>query len=373
MKGFGMSKTGQYIYGIINSSTKKRFDLGGMVGFEDIYPLRSPAEVARSSESFRWAYTISYRDIAAVVRDSQIADYSHVPNETLARVLVGHQQLAEKVMAEHTIIPMKLGTFTENADQIRQILTRGYGTIKNIFERVGNAAEIDVVATLNDFSSFLRGVSQEKEIESLRRSLQNKKEDGVTVDDQLRVGVLIKKHLDRKKAAYAERIQTALEQVSDGFKAHDVMDDKMVLNTAFLLRRNNQEDFERTLDNLDKEFEEQMNFRCVGPLPPYSFYTLEIKKLQFEQIDWARQQLGLTNDFVTADDIKKAHRRTALTCHPDKNQNAPDTQKKFDDMTRAYKILWDYYRASSQPERGRGCCLKEDAFEEDAVLVTTVG
>jgi hypothetical protein len=146
-----------------------------------------------------------------------------------------------------------------------------------------------------------------------------------------------------------------------------------VLNTAFLLSHNRQKDFERTIEELDKGFEEKLDFRCVGPLPPYSFYTLEIKRPQFEQIDWARKQLGLTDDFVTAEDIKKAHRRLALTCHPDKNQNTPDTQKKFDEMTRAYKMLLDYCRASDQTKGDPGCYLNEEAFEEDAVLVTAAG
>jgi hypothetical protein len=372
MKGFVMSKRGKYVYGVINSGTEESFDLGGIVGFEDIYPLRSPAEVVSSSENSKWAYTISFRDIAAVVKDSEIVDYNHMPKETLARVLVSHQQLVEKVMTEHTIIPMKLGTFAESEGEIEQILAREYGTIKDIFERVQDAVEIDVVATLNDLGSFLQEVSEEEEIKTLRQSLLSK-ENGVTMDDQMRVGVLVKRCLDKRKAEYADRIQTTLKEVSDGFKAHDLMDDRMVLNTAFLLSHNRQKDFERTMEELDKGFEEKLDFRCVGPLPPYSFYTLEIKRPQFEQIDWARKQLGLTDDFVTAEDIKKAHRRLALTCHPDKNQNTPDTQKKFDEMTRAYKMLLDYCRASNQAQGSRGCYLNEDAFEEDAVLVTTAG
>lgn len=367
-----MSKTGKYVYGVINSSADETFDLGGMVGFEDIYPTRSPAEVVRSSENSKWACTISFRDIAAVVGDSEIVDYSHIPKQTLARVLVGHQQLVEKVMTEHTIIPVKLGTFAENEDQVRQILASGYRTIKDIFERVKDAIEIDVVATLNDPGSFLKDVSEEEEIQTLRQSLLSK-ESGVTVDDQMKVGLLVKKHLDQRKTGCAERIQMALKGVSDGFKAHDLMDDKMVLNTAFLLSRNRQKSFERTIEDLDTEFEGKLNFRCVGPLPPYSFYTLEIEKPRFEQIDWARKQLGLTSDFVTAEDIKKAHRRTALTCHPDKNQNTPQMQKRFDDTTRAYKILWDYCRAFNQPQRSGGCCLNQQAFKKDAVVVTTVG
>ncbi len=367
-----MSKTGKYIYGVIDSGAEQIFEQDAMVSFEDIYPTRKAAETVRNCENSKCAFTVSFQDIAAVVRDCEMVDYSHMPKQTLARVLVSHQQLVEKVMTEHTIIPMKLGTFAENEGEIRRILVSGYRTIKDIFEHVKKAVEIDVVATLSDLGSFLQEVSKEEEIRMLRQSLLGK-ENGVTIDDQMKVGLLVKKYLDKKKAGYAERIQAALKEVSGRFKEHDLMDDQMVLNTAFLLNRNKQKDFERIIEALDKEFEEKLNFRCVGPLPPYSFYTLEIKKAQFDQIDWARKQLGLASEFVTAEDIKKAHRRTALACHPDKNQNTRDTDKKFDEMTRAYKILWDYYRASSQPDRGDGCCLSEEAFEEDAVFVTTAG
>ena len=41
-------------------------------------------------------------------------------------------------------------------------------------------------------------------------------------------------------------------------------------------------------------------------------------------------------------------------------------------MTRAYKILLDYYRACNQSEHDEGCCLNEEAFEKNAVLVTTM-
>jgi hypothetical protein len=372
MKRFVMSKTSKYIYGVINSGAEEFFELGEIVSFEDIYPFKGTAEVVNSSKTSNRAYTISFRDIAAVVKDSEIVDYSHITNETLARVLVSHQQLIEKVMTKHTIIPMKLGTFAESCKEVEQILARGYRTIKDIFERVQNAIEIDVVATLNDFNSFLQEVSEEEEIRTLKQTLLSKK-GSVTADEQMRAGMLVKKHLDERKADYAGQMQTALRKVSDGFKAHDLMDDKMVLNTAFLLNRDRQKDFERTVEDINNEFEEKLNFRCVGPLPPYSFYTLEVRKPRFEEVDWAKKQLGLTNDFVTAEDIKKAHRKSALTCHPDKNPDVQDIEKKFDEMTKAYKILLDYYRASNQAEHNQSCYLGKESFIEDAVLVTTAG
>jgi hypothetical protein len=370
-KGFVMNKTGKYIYGVINSSTEEFFDIDEIVSFENIYPFGNTTGIADNSEISDQAYTISFKDIAAIVKDSEIVDYSHMPKDTLGIWLVSHQQLIEKVMAKHTIIPMRLGTFASSDEEVRQILAKGYRTIKDIFERAKNSIEIDVVATLNDFKSFLQEVSEEEEIKQLKQSLLGEK-GGVTIDDQMKVGVLVKRHLDKKKEILANQIQTALGEIAQNLKAHDLMDDKMVLNTAFLIDKNRQEEFERQVEQVNDEFEDKLNFRCVGPLPPYSFYTLEVKKPQFEEIDWAKKILGLEKDFITAIEIKKAHRKTALTCHPDKNPDTPNIEQKFDEMTRAYKILLDYYRASNQDEQDQGCYLNEEAFEKNALLVTTM-
>ncbi len=363
-KGFVMSNMGKYIYGVINSGSKEFFDLG--------IPKYFGTESADSSEISNRAYTISFQDIAAIVKDSEIVDYSHMPKGILARLLVSHQQLIEKVMTEHNIIPLRLGTFAASDEEVSRILSKGYRTIKDIFEQTKNSIEIDVVATLNDLKSFLQEVSGEEEIKQLKQSLLNK-EGGVTVDDQMKVGVLVKKHLDKKKEVLAGRIQNALGKIAQNYKAHDLMDDTMALNSAFLIDKSRQEEFEQQVEQVNEEFEDKLNFRCVGPLPPYSFYTLEVKKPRFDEVNWAKEKLGLKDDFITAVEIKKAHRRTALLCHPDKNLDTPDIEQKFDEMTRAYKILLDYYRASNQDENDQGCYLNEEAFEKNAVLVTTMG
>jgi hypothetical protein len=365
-----MSKMGKYVYGVMNSNTVEVFDLAGIVGLKDIYPLGKPEDVVNNSIVSNSAYTICFQDVSAVVSDAEIINYTHISKDTLARLLLRHQEVIEKIMNKHTIIPMKLGTFADNDNEVREILTKGYRTIKDIFGRAKNCIEIDVAATFNDFDSFLQEISEEEEIKQLKQSLLNKKE-GVTVDDQMKVGVLVKKCLDKKREKYAEQIQSALNKIAQNFKVHDLMDNKMILNTAFLIDQSRQKDFEQEVEGLNNKFEEKLNFRCVGPLPPYSFYTLEVKKAQFEEVDWARKKLGLKDNFITASDIKKAHRRLALTCHPDKNPDTRGIEKKFDDMTRAYRVLLDYYRASNPTPETDGCYFNEQAFEKNAMLVTT--
>ena len=44
-----MSKMGKYVYGVMNSNTVEVFDLAGIVGLKDIYPLGKPEDVVNNS------------------------------------------------------------------------------------------------------------------------------------------------------------------------------------------------------------------------------------------------------------------------------------------------------------------------------------
>jgi molecular chaperone DnaJ len=44
---------------------------------------------------------------------------------------------------------------------------------------------------------------------------------------------------------------------------------------------------------------------------------------------------------ASAEDIKRAYRRMALKCHPDKNPGDKEAEKKFKECAEAYEVLWD--------------------------------
>ena len=128
-------------------------------------------------------------------------------------------------------------------------------------------------------------------------------------------------------------------------------------------------DFEKKLEELNTEFEEKLNFRCIGPLPPYSFYTLQIKRMDFKEVEWARKRFGLNND-TNREEVKKAHRALAVNVHPDKNPEMPSKEKEFSDVTKAYGILLDYCRACEQTGSRGNYSFDEDEFKKNSVLVT---
>jgi len=363
-----MAEIGMYIYGIINSNREEGFGPCGITAYEEVYSVRDITEAAKDSKISNGVYTIPYQDISVVVSDSQFVDYTTFPKNQVARYLLRHQQVIEKIMDSHTIIPMKLGTYALSKEEVEEILSKGHNEFKDILKKAENKIEVDVVATWSDLNVVLKEIVEEEEIKEFKQALLNKKE-GITVDDQMKIGIMVKNYLNQKREKYALEIQTSLSKVSEDMRVHELMDDKMVINTAFLISKDKQRDFDRKVEELNTKFAEKLNFRCVGPLPPYSFYTLEIRRLQFEEIEWARKKLRLSNNLVTKDEIKKAYHTLAFSCHPDKNPNMPGIEKKFDEVNKAYRVLWEYCQAAEQAGQDNSCSFMEEEFKKNSILV----
>ncbi len=362
-----MERQGMYIYGVLNSNASLHLSI--------------PKDLLLGESESNGVYTIAYQDISALVGGSEIVDYTHMRKDILARLLIGHQTVIERVMtAQTTIIPMRLGTFAQDETEVRDILSKGYNLIKEIFERISDKIEIDVVASWSDFNSIIKEAGEEKEIKEFKEKLLSNPK-GITVDDQMKIGFMVKEALERKREVYSQEIQTALKSVSQAFKIHELMDDKMVVNIAFLIDKARREDFDKKVEELNAKFNEKLNFRCVGPLPSYSFYTLEIKTVKNEEIDWAKKKLGILNDITSKDELKKAYQRQAFSTHPDKNPNNPCAEKEFDEVNKAYKILADYCVALEQanPVRDEKSLhgtnqqdkipFDREMFKENAILV----
>ncbi|MHB8277384.1 MAG: GvpL/GvpF family gas vesicle protein [Candidatus Humimicrobiaceae bacterium] len=345
-----MGKIGIYIYGIINSNSASH--------------LFTPNNLCKKES----IYAVTYQNVSAVVSNSEIIEYAYSSKDTLAKLLVWHQEVIEKIMdLNYTIIPVRLGTFAVDEAEVKDILSKGYSLIKDVMEKTRDKIETDVVATWADFNSILKEIGEEEEIKKLKEKILDN--PGITLDDQMKVGVMIKKALDKKREKYAIEIQTFLSNYCTAFKIHGLMDDRMVINAAFLINKQEQKDFDRKIGEINTEFEEKLNFRCVGPLPSYSFYTIDIKKMKFEEIDWAKKKLRLSDDFATAKGIGKVYKKLAFSFHPDRNPNTPGIEKEFDEVNKAYRILAEYCGACKQAGSEDSLSFNEEEFKKNTILV----
>lgn len=328
-----MKEESKYIYGVIGTGDHKDFGPIGLSAAEDT------------------VHTISYKDLAAVVSNSPSIDYTTLDKESLMRQLAAHQAVIEKVMEDHSVLPIKFGTRVRSTWEVEEVLKTAYGEFKKALEAIDGRIELDLVALWNSDAVFRDVLNEEADIRELQRAI-SLEPSTESLEDRIMLGKMVALALDKRRDKYSAEILDFLKEYTEDFRVNRTVADKMITNLAFLMRRDGQKRFDDRVKELDRRYADKIDFRCVGPLPPYSFSTIVVERMKFEMVDLARKILGLDEE-ATLSEIKEAHRKLALQYHPDKSSADGGEEKWFCKITQAYRVLTDYcehYRYSFREE-----------------------
>jgi len=309
-----MPQESKYVYGILSNSAERSF---GEIGIDK-------EEV----------YCINFKDISAVVGDSALKTY-----EVTREKLLAHEQVIREVMKEHTIIPMTFGTVAKDKKDVENMLERMYAEFEQVLKRIEDKLQIDVKAIWNKDIIYTDILGEDEEIRKLSEKVSKKPADK-TYRERVELGKKVMSVLGKRKKEYINEITDALSPYIEDSQQNKLTDDKMIMNTSFLLNKAKEQEIYRKLDELDEQYGEDVQIIAVGPLPPYNFSHIEIKPVDFKTIDAARKTLGLSKE-APMSKIEEAYNRLALQFHPDRNPDA-SANEKFKKVERAYSTVRDY-------------------------------
>jgi hypothetical protein len=313
-------KNGLYIYGMIHTSEPQEF---GAIG------------VGNEATQVQ---TLVLRDVAAVVSRSPLAIYDSLAKEKIVKDLVTHQFVLEQVMQRFTVIPVKFGTMVETEDDVLSFLEKGHALLSNELDKNAAKIELDLVAHW-ELPKILPTLSLgNDQIQKKQRDIALAG-DHVSIEEKIALGQLIEHALIAKKADYQQKILQTFNTITIDTCLHDLADEQMIFNGAFLLAKKDEESFYQRLNTLDQTLENTIQFRVVGPLPPYSFSTIILEKIDPKKVAEARETLALQGA-VTEETIRDAYHRMARKYHPDaqSDEDAEDVTK-FPRIHAAYQTL----------------------------------
>ena len=137
-----MSSTGKYIYCFIKEKESVNICGSGIAG--NISP----------------TYTLPYKDVSAVVSDTDIFEYDPTRKNVLA-----HQRVITKVMEKYALVPVAFGTVSENEDEIKKMLSLNYDKFMEQLGFLKDKSELGLRVTWDD-EGFSRDI-EEEEIKTL--------------------------------------------------------------------------------------------------------------------------------------------------------------------------------------------------------------
>jgi hypothetical protein len=242
---------GKYVYCVIESGAPLRF---GPIGIG-----ADPSEV----------YTVHYRRLAAVVSDAP----REVLDSTRENVLA-HERVNETVMREHTVIPMSFGTIFKTREDIVELLRSAAEAFGDVLNKMQNKLEFGL-KVLWDRDQAIREVEEEDEnISRLKKEISGQK--GPTYFARMQYGRLIDAALQGQSERYVSDILEQLREVSVASRINKPIGDKMIMNAAFLISRDQELAFDTKVKSIAGRFD-RLTFKYTGPWPPYNFVNIRLK------------------------------------------------------------------------------------------------
>ena len=247
----GSASRGKYVYCIIESTDPLRF---GPIGVG-----ADPSDV----------YTVHYRNLAAVVSDAPL----EVLDSTRENVLA-HERVNETVMHEHTVIPMSFGTIFKTREDIVELLRSAAEAFGDVLNKMQNKLEFGL-KVLWDRDQAVREVeSEDEDISRLKKEISGQK--GPTYFARMQYGRLIDSALQSRSERYVADVLDQLRDVSVASRINKPIGDKMIMNAAFLIARDQESAFDAKVKMIATRFD-KLTFKYTGPWPPYNFVNIRLK------------------------------------------------------------------------------------------------
>jgi hypothetical protein len=355
----------KHLYGIVPTSS----EIGAVLSLRRPEPVEGSKGVGPDIVGVHGfpVHTLTHNGVTAIVSDSRYDDYSRLSKPALVQVLADHQRVTETLMPHTSVLlPVKFGTLLPDKG-VHALLAQSSGDFEAAFQTLTGKVEVEVVATWQP-GRVLAEIAQEPTVVQLRAAAVGRSSAEVQ-RIQIVLGQIVMAGLEERKAAYQKQILDSLRDMVDDMEINLALNEQVVANLAFLLPSAKQAEFDQRIEALDARLHGQLDFKIVGPLPAHSFSTVEVLKINAEDVAWAQELLEI-GDRATADEIRTAFLRKARLHHPDATQDNPMAAEQFADINQANQLLRHCHAVQYQAiglfaGNGAGVDLPESEFRCD--------
>ncbi len=245
-------EAGKYVYCIIQQEAVRDFGEIGIGGSARVY-------------------TVHHGDLAAVVSDTPIVIYDPTRDNVLT-----HEFVNETVMREFTVIPMSFGTVFRSEDDVGELLRSTYDAFSDVLVKMRGKIEFGVQIRW-DRERVVTSIEEENdEIGRLKDEITRNAASS-TYFARMQLGRLIESALEESASRYVADVHEELKRASVASRSNKVIGDRMIMNAAFLVNRDDEKAFDDAVKEMSRRYEHLLSFKYTGPWPPYNFVNIKLK------------------------------------------------------------------------------------------------
>jgi len=179
-------------------------------------------------------------------------------------------------MKDFTVLPMSFGTVFRTEDDIKAFLRGTYEALSDVLQKMEGKIEFGLKVNW-DKDQVVKEIEEEgEEIRRLKEEILSNTTTS-TYFARMQLGRVVESALQAKADSYVSEIYEALRDAAMASRSNKPIGDKMIMNAAFLVARDQAEHFDAKVHDIGKKFEGTLSFRYTGPWPPYNFVTIRLQ------------------------------------------------------------------------------------------------
>lgn len=215
-------------------------------------------------------FTIHYEDIAMVAARVPIKVYT--PKK---RNVLSHQYVLTKVMETYSVIPFSFGNTFKSVADVKKLLKSLYTELKTILEKIQGKIEVGL-KVVGKKAWLEEEVRDYGNIEHILREIDNKSENAAFYD-RIKLGEEANAFFESLQQTIVTEIFTPLSDLAFQSKQNELMNERILLNAAFLIDRSTEKGFDHKVNDLYEKWEGKLDFNYSGPWPAYNFINIRLK------------------------------------------------------------------------------------------------
>jgi hypothetical protein len=233
-----------------------------------VVPAGAPLdELDRRRDDLPEVWIVETGDLGAVVGVMPEQDEKGTRDQALA-----HAHVLEAVAADTSVVPFRFGTVADGDDDVvaSELLDARHDELVRLLDSLDGKVQLTLKVSYDENALLREIVASEPEVARLREAIGGRGE-AESQEERVRLGELVNTAVEQRRERDSADIIERLDPAALATAPGPLESEFMVLNTAFLLARDRQEEFESVVEAVADERRERMRFRLLGPMPAYDF------------------------------------------------------------------------------------------------------
>lgn len=204
-----------------------------------------------------------------------VSDIAPGPVTQTRRNMVAHTSVLERAIARTDVLPVRFGTVVPDGATFSRCIAANDASFRKAFRDIDGRVEVGVKASWREGVVFADIIGADDELCEMRDRLR-RLPASETYYERVELGRRVEAALAGRRAMETAAIVAELASLAERDAELLHLDNDMILNRAFLVRRENEAAFDTRLQAVAERCSERVNFRYVGPVPPYNFVHVKV-------------------------------------------------------------------------------------------------